>query len=71
MKLKSINNNICFIDNIFYFKIFPVITNKYNITFIKKILIHYIFKRWIYIYRLNPKPKNHVDFKYVYLQNIL
>jgi hypothetical protein len=67
MKLKSINNNICFIDNIFYFKILFVITNKYNITFIIFLLIHYIFKRWGYIYPLNPKPKNHVDFKYVYL----
>jgi hypothetical protein len=71
MKLKSINNNICFIDNIFYFKIFSVIKNKYNTTFIKKLLIHYIFKRWGYIYPLNPKSKNHVDFKYFYLQNIV
>jgi len=40
-----------------------------NTTFISFLLIHYIFKRWgniTYIYQ-----KNHVDFKYVYLQIVL
>jgi hypothetical protein len=36
--------------------------------FIHFLLIHYIFKRWgNYIYT-HTHQKNHVDFKYVYLQ---
>ncbi len=32
IKFSNVENNIiCFIDNIFYFKIFFIITNKYNI----------------------------------------
>jgi len=54
--------------HILFLNIF-LITNKYNKTFLPFSLIHYIFKRWeniIYIYQ-----KNHVEFKYVYLQIIL
>jgi hypothetical protein len=40
------NYVICFVDNIFYFKIFFIVTNKYNTTFIPFLLIRYIFKRW-------------------------
>jgi hypothetical protein len=42
---KNVEKNImCFIDNIFYFKILMIIKNKYNITFIPFLLIHYFFK---------------------------
>jgi hypothetical protein len=37
--LSAENNIICFINNIFYFKIFFIITNKYNTTFITFLLI--------------------------------
>jgi hypothetical protein len=65
---------MCFIDNIFYLWIYFKIINKYNTTFIRFLLIHYIFKRWeniIYIQCVCVCGYNHVDFKYVYLQIIL
>jgi len=38
-----VNNIICLINNIFYLKIFFIITKK---TFIQFLLIRYIFERW-------------------------
>jgi len=43
-------------------------TNKYNITFIHILLIHYIFKRWKKYINIYHTKRNHVDFKYVHLQ---
>jgi len=45
-----------------------IITIKYNTTFIPFLLIRYIFKRWGILCTYH---KNHVDFKYVYLQKHL
>jgi hypothetical protein len=39
-----VNNIICFIDNTFYFKLIFITTNKYNVTSIQILLIHYSFE---------------------------
>jgi hypothetical protein len=65
---------MCFIDNLIYFlKI--IIKNKYNITFIQFLLIHYIFKRWkniiyiqdIIIVHMYEIVKIQVHFQSIYL----
>jgi len=64
-----VNNIICLINNIFYLKIFFITTKK---TFIQFLLIRYIFERWENTHtHTHTHQKNHVDFKYFYLQIIL